>query len=244
MAHTTSSSVRRVVVVLLTIGASGCGSDLLLPDPPGGGENVALTKLNGDEQTGTVGEQLPSPLVVQVLTERDQPAPGRMVAFELSEDPAAGEVDPDTATTNSNGEASAHWVLGTTPGSHTVVARVVGGEDEDQVAQFRAAAKPAAPATFSAQSPRAQPGRRRQAVATPPAVRVVDRFGNPVQDVPVAWQVTAGDGSVDNPVAATDAAGQSTVQWTLGNRIGVHKLVATIGDVAGSPVTFTAHVLF
>jgi hypothetical protein len=225
------------------VGALGCGSDLLLPDPPGGGDNLALTKVTGDEQTGTVGETLPSPLVVKVLTEREQPATGREVSFELS-DPAAGTVTPTTSTTNSQGEAVANWTLGTVPGPYVVVARLVGLEGDDKIAEFRAAAKPAAPDTLSPETPLAQPGRREQTVATAPAVRVVDRFGNPVPDVPVAWQVTAGEGNVTSPITMTDASGKTTVDWTLGNRIGVHKLTAAIGSATGSPVTFTATVLF
>ena len=142
-------------------GALGCGSDLLLPDPPGGGENVALTKVDGDEQVGTVGEPLPAPLVVQVLTAREQPASGRKVAFELTSDPAAGEVSPDTAVTNDVGQATARWVLGTAPGSQVVVAHIVGGEADNQVAQFSAAAKAAAPDTLRPGSALAQAGQRK-----------------------------------------------------------------------------------
>jgi hypothetical protein len=225
-------------------GAIGCGSDLLLPDPPGGGENVALTKVDGDEQVGTVGEPLPAPLVVQVLTAREQPASGRKVAFELTADPAAGEVSPDTAVTNDAGQATARWVLGTSPGSHVVVAHIVGGEADNQIAEFRAAAKAAAPDTLRPGSALAQPGRRAREVGTTPVVYVVDRFGNPVQDVPVAWQVTAGGGQVDQPITATDADGNASAHWTLGDRLGFHRLTAAIGNVSGSPVTFTATVLF
>jgi hypothetical protein len=225
-------------------GAIGCGSDLLLPDPPGGGENVALTKVDGDEQVGTVGEPLPAPLVVQVLTAREQPASGRLVAFELNSDPAAGEISPDTAVTNDAGQATARWVLGTSPGSHVVVAHLVGGEADNQVAEFRAAAKAAAPDTLRPASALAQPGRRSRQVDTTPVVHVVDRFGNPVPDVPVAWQVTAGAGQVEEPITATDADGNASAHWTLGDRIGLHRLTAAIGNVSGSPVTFTATVLF
>jgi hypothetical protein len=225
-------------------GSIGCGSDLLLPDPPGGGENVALTKVDGDEQVGTVGEPLPAPLVVQVLTAREQPASGRLVAFELSSDPAAGEISPDTAVTNDAGQATARWVLGTSPGSHVVVAHIVGGEADNQVTEFRAAAKAAAPDTLRPASALAQGGQRKGEVGTPPVVHVVDRFGNPVQGVPVAWQVTAGGGHVDEPITATDADGNASAHWTLGNRLGFHQLTAAIGSVSGSPVTFTATVLF
>jgi Bacterial Ig-like domain (group 1) len=225
-------------------GAIGCGSDLLLPDPPGGGENVALTKVDGDEQIGTVGEPLPTPLVVQVLTAREQPASGRQVAFELTSDSAAGEVSPDTAVTNDAGQATARWVLGTSPGSHVVVAHLVGGEADNQVAEFRAAAKAAAPDTLRPGSALSQAGQRNREVGTAPVVRVVDRFGNPVQDVQVVWQVTSGGGQVQEPITATDADGSASAHWTLGNRLGLHRLTAAIGDVSGSPVTFTATVLF
>jgi hypothetical protein len=240
MANTTLLPVRQALLFLLA-GALGCSSDLLLPDQPGG-ESVALSKVDGDGQSGTVGEALPNPLVVQVLTDRQQPALGRQVVFEYSTDSAAGEVSPDTAVTNDAGMATARWTLGTQPGSHVVVARLV--DVEGQLQEFRADARPAAPDTLSAATPLAQPGRRQQEVHTPPVVRVVDRFGNPIEGVSVAWQVTAGQGQVSEPIATTDVDGKATVRWTLGNRIGIHKLTAAIGSVTGSPVTFTATVLF
>jgi hypothetical protein len=54
----------------------------------------------------------------------------------------------------------------------------------------------------------------------------------------------AGEGRVGSPITTTDAAGKASVDWTLGNRIGVHKLTAAIESAHGSPVTFTATVLF
>jgi hypothetical protein len=65
-----------------------------------------------------------------------------------------------------------------------------------------------------------------------------------VPDVPVAWQVTAGEGQTSEPITRTAADGTATVEWTLGDRVGVHKLTATIEQASGSPATFTATVLF
>jgi hypothetical protein len=243
MPHTISQSVRRAFVFALAA-ILGCGGgDLLLPDPPGGG-NVALTKVEGDAQTGTVGEALPSPLIVQVLSERQQPVSGRLVEFAITSDSAAGNVSPETAITDSVGQAQARWVLGTSPGSFVVTARVVDGQAETQAAEFTATAKAAAPDTISAQSDQSQSGRRNAVVGAQPMVRVVDRFGNPVQDVPVVWQVTAGEGQVEQPTTPTDADGRAGAHWTLGNRLGIHRLTATVGGVTGSPVTFSATVLF
>jgi hypothetical protein len=244
MPHTRALAARSALMFILA-GAVGCTSDVLLPDQSGGSTGpVTLTKLTED-QTGTVGETLHDPLVVKVLI-GDQPASNRKVAFVSAEDPAVGVISPDIATTDGQGKAMAYWTLGTIPGDHLVVARLVGDTSAAEVAEFRAVAQPGAPATLSPLSVLAQPGRRRQAVATPPVVQVVDRYGNPVPSSTVAWQVTSGQGQVDAPSTVTDADGKASVVWTLGSASIVQKLTATTGteSVSGSPVTFTATVLF
>jgi hypothetical protein len=241
----TRSPLASRAIVLILFGALGCGGDLLLPDPPGGGENVVLSKVDGDNQEGIVGESLQKPLIVRVLTVREMPVLGREVQFEFTS--AAGEVTPAQAFTNSMGEATANWKLGPGPGAQTVVARlVVGDTTQTQAEEFTAQAKPAAPDTLSAESPTSQAGRRGQEVEAPPVVQVVDRFGNPVPDVLVAWQVTVGQGEVSEAITRTRDDGTTTVEWTLGHRVGLQQLTATAGPgpVSGSPLRFTATVLF
>ena len=243
MPHLTRPSVRPVFVLLLA-GPLGCGGDLLLPDTGGSGATILeFTRVTGPELSGRVGEALPEPLIVKVLGAGDQPAAGVEVAFEVS-DAAGGTLEPPTAITNAEGQAVSHWTLGTVPGSYTAVARLVGAETEADAVEFTAAATPALPDQITAQIPLAQPGQRQQQVEDAPRVRVVDRFGNPVPNVPVAWQVIAGEGTVASPITNTDADGEASVEWTLGNRIGVRKLTAAVGSVSGSPITFTAVVYF
>ena len=240
MALTTVPRSRYLAVLLA--GALGCASgDLLLPEPPGG-ENVQLSKVEGDGQEGTVGEQLPNPLVVKVLNSREEPAIGRQVAFVITSPVEA--VTPDTVITNSAGLATGNVVLGTSPGDYVIQARLVVSADSIQTQEFTVEAKPAAPDTLSPLSPQSQPGRRGRIAAAPPSVRVVDRFGNAVPGVPVAWQVIAGEGETSESISRTTAEGTSTVEWKLGNRIGVQKLTATIEQATGRPVTFTVTVLF
>lgn len=243
---TTKFPLASRALVLILCGVLGCGSDLLLPDPPGGGENVVFSKVdgdNGDDQEGVVGEQLQRPLKVQVLTARGLPATGRPVEFVFTS--ASGEVTPAQAVTNSEGQAIATWTLGTEPGPQTVAARLVLADTtEPQIEEFTAQAKPAAPDTLRAKSPTSQPGRRREAVAAPPVILVVDRFGNPVPETPVAWQVVTGGGSASETISLTNAEGTSTVSWTLGNGRGLQRLTATVGPITGSPVSFTVTVLF
>ncbi len=197
---------------------------------------------SGDKQEGTVGEPLLQPIKVQVLTMRDQPAAGRRVAFVITS--AAGDVSPDTAVTDTKGEATARWELGTSPGVYEIEARLVTGDDQLQSAEFSAVAKPAPPDTLSAWSTVSQPGRRGQKIDEAPVVRVVDRFGNPVPDIPVVWQVISGEGRVSEAITRTGFEGITTTEWTLGDRMGVHKLTATVEQATVLPATFTAAVLF
>jgi hypothetical protein len=227
---------------LVLSAALACGGDLLLPDP-GAGE-VVLSKVDGDNQVGMVGEQLPLPLIVKVMNGQ-QPAVGQEVAFVFTD--AAGVVTPSQAVTNSAGEATANWRLGSETGPQTVVAQLVVSDTvEPQVEEFTAQAGPGAPDTLIAKSPTSQPGRRGEEVGTQPVVQVVDRFGNPVPQVSVAWQVSTGGGEVSEALTSTDATGIATVKWTLGNRRGVQRLTAAVGTgpVTGSPMAFTATVLF
>jgi hypothetical protein len=234
-------SPRRFLQVALAA-VLGCGGDLTLPDASGTG--VDLSIVDGRTQIGTVGEPLPSLIIVQVVAEGGQPIGGRRVAFVLS-DTSAGEMDPDTAVTNSKGRASARWVLGRTPGEYQGEARLVTTDSTEPPAiPFAASAHAAAPDTIRAVSPQSQPGRRDHQLDDPLVVAVVDRFGNPVPEATVQWSVTTGGGSLSAEETATGPDGTTSVVWTLGPGIGIQKAAATVDGATGSPVTFTAAVLF
>jgi Big-like domain-containing protein len=232
----------RPAAAVLTIGLLSCGSDLTLPNSTAAGLKVAVTQ--GDGQVGTVGQALPQAVMVQVLTEADVPIAGRKVAFVASGAQATEGFQPDTAVTNSQGEALTHWVLGTVPGVYTAEARIVAeGDSVVPAVPIQAEAKPGAPDTLSAAGPTYQPGRRNQTLAEPLVVIAVDRFGNPVEGAQVEWKTSSG-GQLSQELAPTGADGKSSVTWTLGDRIGVQKATAKVDGATGSPVTFTATVLF
>jgi len=235
------SSRRILSVALATV--MGCGGDLTLPDSSGAG--LELSVVAGNTQTGTVGQQLPLPIVVRVVTESQQPIGGRRVAFVLSPASGAGQVDPDTAVTDSEGRASTLWVLGTVPGDYQGEARLVTTDSvEVPAVPFAAAARAGAPDTIRAVSPLSQPGRRDHELEDPLVVAVVDRYGNPVPDATVLWNVTSGGGSLSAEETTTDSGGRASVVWTLGSGIGLQKAAATLEGATGSPITFTAAVLF
>lgn len=232
----------RPAAALVVLGALGCGGDLSLPSSSAAGLAVAVVQ--GNEQTGTVGQALPDPVVVQVRTDAGEPMQGKRVVFVASGSADAGGFEPDTAVTDSKGEALTRWVLGTAPGTYTGEARIVADADPVPTVTLTAAAHAGDPDTLRAVGPTVQPGRRGQPLSDPLVVVAVDRFGNPVEGAQVEWKTSNGGGDLSAETGATGADGTSSVTWTLGNRIGVQKATASVQGAKGSPVTFTATVLF
>lgn len=232
----------RVTVPAVTLVLLSCGGDLTLPGTTAPGLAVAVVQ--GDGQVGTVGQELPQPVVVEVKTDGGQTMPGRRVAFVVAQGAGAGFA-PDTVLTNSQGQAETHWVLGTAVGVYTAEARLVpDGEPALPVAPLQATADPDDPDTVRATSPTIQPGQRGEPLPNPLVVVTVDRFGNPVAGAEVRWDASSGNGSLSAETALTGSDGTSSVIWTLGNRVGVQRATAKVEHADGSPVTFTATVLF
>jgi len=226
---------------VLIVGLVGCGDDLTLPGP--GSTGLSLDVLDGNNQSGTVGQELENPVVVVVKNTAGVPIPGRQVLFAAT---GAGSFEPSSATTDAQGKALSHWTLGTVPGDYEGQATVVAQEDSTPPpVTFRATANAGSPDSVRADSPTIQNGRRGEAVEDPLVVVVVDRYGNPVPNVAVTWRAELGNGQL-SPASGTvtDADGRCGVIWTLGNRIGIQQVTAEVHDLIGSPVTFSATVLF
>ena len=101
---------------------AGCGGgDLVLPN---NGAATAIHVVNGDGQSGTVGELLASPIVVQVTDAAGDPVPGAAVEFALISAGDGAEIVPATATTDQQGLAQAHVLLGAKVGLQTGEARL------------------------------------------------------------------------------------------------------------------------
>ncbi len=236
-----SMTQRQTHVLLATAALLGCGGDLTLPAPSA--EGVALTIVDGDGQTGTVGEELPRPLVVGVQSD-GAPVRDHVIAFSIVAAPAGVDVEPDTVSTGEDGRAVAHVELGPEAGAYEIEAKLVVSDPQPPPsAVFDGAAVAGAPDTLRSASPIQQPGRRGEEPPDAPTVLVLDRFGNPVAGAAVQWEVTAGGGEVSGGTT-TDAAGRAAATWTLGTGTGVQKVQARVEGAAGSPLGFTAFVLF
>jgi len=233
----------RVAVPAVMLVLLGCSADLTLPGSAAPGLAVAV--LQGDGQVGTVGEKLPDPVVVEVKTVAGQAMADRRVAFVAVQGAGAGSFDPDTAVTDSKGQAQTRWELGTAVGVYTAEVRLVpDGESALPTAPLQATADPGDPDTVRAIGPTIQPGSRGEALPEPLAVLTVDRFGNPVAGAEVKWEASSGNGEFSAETTLTGSDGTTSVIWTLGNRVGVQWATAKVEHAEGSPVTFTATVPF
>lgn len=219
---------------------AACGGDVVLPSASVEGLTLAIEDGNG--QTGSVGEKLREPLVVSVKSQ-GAPAIDFQVAFSVVDGPAGVRVEPDTATTDEDGLAATTVTLGTETGDYQIEATLVVPEPQPPpVAVFEGAAVAGRPDTIRAAAPLLQSGRRGEPVEDAPTVVVVDRFGNPAAGAEVQWEVTVGGGQVTG--TTVDAEGRATATWTLGNGVGIQKLEAAVEGAHGSPIVFSAAVLF
>jgi GDSL-like lipase/acylhydrolase family protein/Big-like domain-containing protein len=78
-------------------------------------------------------------------------------------------------------------------------------------------------------------------VATLPAVKVTDAFGNAVSGFAITFAVASGGGALTGGAAPTNSSGIATVgSWTLGTTIGPNTLTASGAGLTPASVTFSA----
>lgn len=217
---------------ILLVGAS-CSGDTAAPPVA-----TTVTAVGDATSVGVVGERLARPVTVRVNDATGAPLPGVTVVFSIAE--GGGTITPTSSETNSTGEASATWELGSATGQQRAQATVAGIA---QPVNFIAVAAAGAPREITISAGNNQSAPAGSSVSVSPSVRVRDRFGNPVASVSVFFSVTAGNGSVTGSGASTNAEGIATVGgWQLGTSVGINRLtaLAVFNGVQGNPVEFTA----
>jgi hypothetical protein len=96
----------------------GCGSDATSPE-------VLISRLEiltGDQQTDTVGQLLPDPLVVRAIDASGEPLAGVRVTFVVTE--GDGDLQLASSRTDESGLAADVWTLGPLAGEQRLEARV------------------------------------------------------------------------------------------------------------------------
>ena len=109
----------------IRISASVAGVDSTAAFIVQGGEPAdALEKVSGDNQSGTPGNALANPFVVEVQDEDGEPLSGHSVTFSVTA--GGGSLSETSATTNANGRAQTTLTLGSERGVNSVRASVSG----------------------------------------------------------------------------------------------------------------------
>ena len=216
-----------------------CSNDATDGDRPG--PPAAIVEVSGTSQQGTVGAELPEPVVVRVEDDRGRAVRGQLVNFRVTA--GGGSVFAGSSITNTQGIVQERWTLGTVAGAPQVLeARAVDNASGAAlvIASFSAAALPGPPATLEKVSGDGQIGNAGAQLPQPIVAKVRDHFDNPIPEVSVAWTVAAGGGSVVSATTRTNAQGLAQVNWTLGTSAGPNSVSATIENLNALLFTATA----
>jgi hypothetical protein len=166
------------------------------------GAPAVMQRRSAEVQAALVDTRVPEAPAVQVFDQFGNPVPGVAVTFAVLQGGGLVLGNP-VMLTNGSGEATLDgWQLGTsTAVEHRLTATVPtvpGG------IVFRATARPDVPVRIEPASALQQDGVPSLAVASRPAVRTRDRFGNPAGGTPVTFTPRTGSGTVSGSVRTTD----------------------------------------
>jgi len=202
------------------------------------GPLARLTPVSIGDQQATVNTPVPSLPAVRAEDQFGNPVAGTPVVFAIVQGNSV-ILGAQQASNELGIAAVGAWTTGTAIGQQIVLATAAGA----QPAAFsvNAVAGPAVDLVkFVGDN---QPGVANINLSTPPGVRVVDSFGNPVGNVPVVFTPGPNSGTVTGSTVITDpATGTAFVgSWRLGTA-NTQTLVATSSVLPNKSATFTTTV--
>jgi len=203
---------------------AGCGgSDLVLPSSS---LPADIRVVDGDAQSGTMGQLLPAPIIVEVTDGRGQDVEGAAVEFVLTSAGPGAEIVPSTTTTDAKGRAQARMLLGGKVGLQVGEARVQVGGTPSPTTTFSALAGSVAPPPPSQtnKSPQAEFGVSCQELTCTFTDGSSDSDGSVV-----SWRWDFGDGTTSgqrSPAHSYGTAAQYVVVLTVADNDGATNVKA------------------
>lgn len=225
---------------LLLLGAAGCEKDRPAP-PTAPGVFQDLRIFAGNNQTGSPGEELPQPLVVEAVDGGGGQVAGVRVRFAVVD--GGGVLSDTAATTGRDGRAQTRLTLGASPGIQQVRATVQGlaglpptftakAEGEAGEATVGPLRLPDA-AHFSLAAEKLNlPGGVRFGLADRITAFVFDASSNPVTPGTLVHFRTSGGGIEE--VARTDSAGWAIATLTTAQPLPEDGRVVVTAETAGA----------
>ncbi len=195
----------------------------------------SISILSGNTQTGTVGGALESSLTAVVKDANNNTVSGVTVNWLVTAN--NGTLGSSSSTSNTNGEVSSTFTLGTSAGANTVSATVDGTALS---ISFTATGSTGAPNAIAITSGNNQSGTAGSPLPVSLQVTVEDSYGNPVQGLTINWVVTNGSGSI-TAATTTNSSGVASNTWSLGIVAGsTNSVTATVSGYSGLTQTFSA----
>jgi VCBS repeat-containing protein len=233
---TTRRRFASLIAFGLATGASACSGDgVVLPDEA---KPAAIVIVSGDTQSAPAGAALDLPLVVKVTDALNRPVEGRAVAFTI--DVGGGQVTPASASTGTDGRATASWTLGAAAGQQRVQAQVSGTDvPATLLVKFNASAVSGSGSALVVVSGDNQTAPVRSALADSLVVKVADALGNPVAGVEVQWAAVGG-GSISPASVTSGADGLAKAERVLGSASGTQSAEASSNGLPTVSFTHTA----
>ncbi len=215
----------RLVLLALLLGPATACEKVAAPLTASG-----LVVVQGNRQTAAAGTLLPTPVVVRVRADDGSPVEGVPVGFAVQL--GNGTVEPATALSDANGEARTRWTLGANQHAHELLTSVPG------VDPVTITATGVVPTDLLVAQGNLQVARSGTALPVQIVLRVVGANNTPIPGVPVTLSVTSGGGSINPASATSNAQGEVTVRWTLGNQPGLQSVQASALNLA--PIILSA----
>ncbi len=209
-----------------------------------------ITKVDGDNQEGRIGEPLPIPFRIRVQDAKDKAVAGVGMKFEVIQ----GEgrfVEKQPVYTDHAGIARATYVIGNYVGEHRI--RVSSESISGEGVVFVVTAKSIGPTNLELVSGEGQSAYTGSVLGDSIRVRVVDSFGQGQAGHPVKFEVKSGNGrlkpgDVQILERLTNSAGLVAVAWQLGQTPSEAQILhitssASFGPLIGSPIDVHATAL-
>jgi protocatechuate 3,4-dioxygenase beta subunit len=221
--------------ITITAAANGVANPAVFVESSVPGPAAIVAIVSGNNQSATVGTQLPQALTVVVTDQFGNPVPN--VSVNFSDGGAGGTFNnPNPGVTGASGQVSQTYLLPTTAGTITITATASGVANPAVFTETSAAGNAVNIAITSGNNQSGAAGTQLLQALT---VQVTDQYNNPVAGVSVAFSDGGAGGAFSNPnPGVTDNTGSSTQMYTLPATPGQVTVTATAAGIA-NPAVFT-----
>ncbi len=195
-----------------------------------------VVKGTGDGQSAAAGELLPESPGLKVLDAGGNPVFGHLVTYEVTYGGGSVNGQPQAQVrTDAFGLARVNWRLGPNVGPNIMNAKAAGITLSTTFEAYGASGNAYA---ITPLSPLEQSGSVNQKLGGALAVRITDKFNNPVSGSAVSYALVKGTGVLSEVQKVSNAEGYANVDFTFGADAG-ERLIRVSGDgLFNSPVSF------